>query len=1632
MMQIFRFRYHRPHLKAICKSPEVDIVETAVMVQSILMMRRSLTIVFLSIACCGLLPANNAMAQFIEYKITASDGDPNDRFGESVAIDGNTAVIGAFRDDDAGGDAGAAYVFDFSNGVWSQTSKLIPDDGSILPGFFDNGLFGGVADIRNDVIVVGAVDSRENGIKKGAAYVFGKTAEGEWVQQEKLVAFDGALDDKFGATVATNGDFAFVGALDADHSNLGNAGAVYVYRRNIQGDADATWTFTQKLIPSDAQAGDSFGWSVDLSEDRAVIGARDDDDSAENAGAAYVYEFDGSQWIQITKIYAGDARQDDSFGEVVAIHDDQIIVGARDVDTNGEEAGAAYIFELQNDASWQQTAKLLASDGESLDRFGNSVTIDGNYAIVSTRIDNDFSGAIYVFQKIGGSWIEVSKVTPQDLEAGDLFGQAVNISGTFVISGTKGDDKAGLDAGAAHIFDLTGSDRGALIALYNATNGPNWSRKNNWLSNAPVNTWYGVNASDDGQIIEIDLENNNLNGELPVAIGGFPFLRRISLRDNNLTGQIPEEIALSSNLEVIDLGENNLTSEIPASLADMAVLQNLFLDNNEFTGIIPDAFSQIENLEVLYLNNNQFSGAVSEKLTGLESLRVLRLQANQLTDLPDFASSGTQNELNDLFVFNNLFTFEDLEPNVNINEFQYSPQANVGEARTLIITENNPLLIQIEVGGDQNIYQWKKNGSPIPDTNSDTFVIPSVTESDAGVYTLEVTNQIVSDLTIFSESITVNVISVVEYASNLSSIHVIPPLLSPANGNIAATLVGSQLIVSGSFEQLTFPVGAAYVHIGAPGVTTDPVITLAISGSGQEGIISEENNQYDLNDDQLIALQNGLFYITIASESGSISNPLAPELRGQLYATPNTAPEETTITAPGDGTEINLGDAGNIDIEWNAVSDAQGHPVDYLWAFSRNNDFENNSDLIDGIFRTGKETSFSISHENLDAFLAAQGIGQGESVTLYHLVASSDGSRFSTSSVFSMNLIRSTTNQAPRVNNPIVDFTYVLEDGPGSIGLPDVFMDPDGDDLQFSTNSSNTGIAQAAIESESLVLTPIAIGTTTITIEAKDSFDASATDEFILTINSRPAVANTISNLTLFETDDAVNLSLMDVFTDADPLTYAVESSTPDVLTLSLIDAGSTLQVAPASVGIADVTVTAEDSQGAMASTTFQVVVQADMIMPPQSVSEQINISFGNAELSASYRLVALPGNVNLPMATAVNGMPEDDWIAYRDNGQDINDREVYFERYNNSANFNFTPGSGFWLLSKLTWERSEARPTVALAQDGSFTIPLQSGWNIISNPFDIDVPWQAVSQINQLTQQIYRWDGRYIAAPVFSSASSGDAYYYFNSEELNEIRIPYLPATAGNSARLPIPALQIVALSSTDTLSTIRAGRHPLAEEGTDALDQIAPPEAFEEAGLRFVRKGIQSGSRQGFLSEEFLPADARGYRYEIALHAQVNEPLVLNTSGYENFEDHQEIILFDSKLAKRYDLRKNPSLTFWPNSTKQEFVLLIGDAAYIDTEQASILPDELVLLPNYPNPFTERTTLEFALPEPSRIRLVVYNALGRQVRLLSDGDYDAGHHQIQWSGVNDAGTPLSSGLYFYRLQLQDTQIVRSMILRR
>ena len=1559
----------------------------------------------LTITCWLLSIDSPVYAQFRELKVSTADGDPNDRFGESAAIDGTTAVIGAFRDDDAGFDAGAAYVYSFENDGWVRQEKLTPNVNGQGRNRIDRGLFGSSIDIRDDVIVVGAVDTRENSRRIGAAYIFERTANEGWQQAIQLKAFDAAEDDNYAFSVATNGEYVMIGALDDDHSNLTNAGSVYVYRRNTDDDDDdAPWVFTQKITPDDARQGDSFGWYVAMDGNRAIIGARDVDDRAPDAGAAYIYELSEDGWVQTDKIYASDAGSADSFGEVVAINGDQVIVGARDVDTLGEEAGAAYIFEYTN-GQWIETAKLLASDGVSLDRFGNSVAIEGEYAVVSTRIDNDFRGAIYVFQRFSDSWSELAKVVPDRIEAGDLFGQAVSISGGTILSTAKGDDDEGIDAGAAYFYELASTDRGALVALYNGTNGPNWNNRNNWLSGNDINTWFGVSTNAEGRVTELQLGGNNLSGELPAAIGSLPFLEKLVLSDNNLTGAIPPQIENLGRLQTLDLSNNNLGPDLSGELG---------------------ALSQLVEL---YLNDNQFAGAVPEKLGSLSNVQDLHLHNNLLEDLPDFSNTGLT-QLNEIFLENNRLTFEDLEPNINLPGIKYVPQANFAEERSETLAQGNPLVLQIEVGGANNQYQWKKNGVAIPGANSNSLVIPAVNSNDAGTYTLEVTNSLVPNLTLVSAPINVSVLPIVDFTAQLLSVHTIPPALSQAQGSVNGRLVGSTLTVSGIFRGLESEFSGAGLHIGASNANTDVTFNLTPTFNDQQGAFLDAENSFDLTNEQIIALQSGLFYVEIETLSGSIINPSRPELRGQLYLSSNTAPDQPALTNPANGTEIDLGVSGTVEIAWEPVEDPQGHNVHYLWAFSRSPDFQGNATLIDRIARIDEGTSFAVTTGELDALLASEGIGQGETVTLYHLVAASDGSEIETSDVFTLSVKRSSTNQPPLVANPVEDFVYLLENGVFKLDLNSVFQDPDGDDLNYSAVSSNENTALINITSDTLFITPLAVGQTSIGLSASDGNGQSVNDVFVLTINQSPQVVTAIEDQIFVERGDPFVQDLTLVFFDEDPITFSVESQNALIASAELNAAETQLTITPGTPGATSVEVTAQDNRGGSTTSIVQVIVQQETINPPQSVSENISITFGNPDLETSYRLVGLPGAVDLPFANAIEGTPEVDWVAFRDSGGE-GEREQFFVRYDGSEAFTFKPGRGFWLLSKNRWERTASRSTVPLNGDRTFSIELQNGWNIISNPFDIDVPWQAIVQTNDISQSLHRWSGQFVQTPIFSSARSGEAFYFFNNEELTQLKIPYLPVAASTAPPANRPALTLMARSGEKGISSVRLGNHADAKSGQDRLDQIAPPRTFETLSLRAVQPGAPKSSRKRLLSEQFEPADQQGYRYEISLIAPVNQPVTITLEGTEEVNSGEKIVLFDQTLAKRYDLHKNPSVTLRPASSDLALVLLTGDETYISQEAAEILPERVALLPNYPNPFNIQTTIEWTLPEPNPVRLVVYDALGRQVRVLKDGTLDAGHHSVVWDGRNDAGSTLGSGLYFFQLLLPETRLVRSTILR-
>ncbi len=224
----------------------------------------------------GAAVSDPALAQCESAKLIASDGKPDDKFGLSVAVAGDTAVVGAYLDDDRGMDSGSAYVFEFDGRRWLQASKLLAVDGKA------EDHFGFAVDVSGNTILVGAKFDDDKGENAGAAYVFR-------FQQTKLLASDGAVRDNFGVSVALDGDVALIGASRDDDNGM-NSGSAYVFRFG-----DGKWRQEQKLLPSDGEYEEYFGRAVALFGDLAVVGADGDDVNGVGSGSAYVFRFDGEK-----------------------------------------------------------------------------------------------------------------------------------------------------------------------------------------------------------------------------------------------------------------------------------------------------------------------------------------------------------------------------------------------------------------------------------------------------------------------------------------------------------------------------------------------------------------------------------------------------------------------------------------------------------------------------------------------------------------------------------------------------------------------------------------------------------------------------------------------------------------------------------------------------------------------------------------------------------------------------------------------------------------------------------------------------------------------------------------------------------------------------------------------------------------------------------------------------------------------------------------------------------------------------------------------------------------------------------------------------------------------------------------
>jgi len=466
-------------------------------------------------------------------KLVPADGKANEFFGHSVAMDGNTIVVGstyqayvftydggtwmetdrlaldinsdanfwtglasvavsdstivasAFGGED---DRGSVYVFTYDGEMWVETVELVAFDGEAYD------FFGDSVSIDGRTIVVGAQgDDR----RRGSVYVF--TYDGEmWAETVKLVASDGEAFDLFGQSVSISDSTIVVGApRDGDNGRL--SGAVYVFTYD-----GGMWMETVKLTPTDGEAFDYFGHSVSVDGRTIAVGTDRDADSGRRSGSAYVFTYDGGMWTETVKFIASDAEAYDFLGHSVSVSESTIIVGAFGDDN---DRGSAYVF-TQDGGVWAETTKLIASDGNGYvsDDFGHSLSMDGRTIVVGADRDDDKRGSAYVFTYNGGMWEKTVKLIASDGEADDYFGHSMSVDGRTMIVSAPGDDD---DRGSVYVFTYDGGMWTEMVKLT--------------ASDGEANDDFGYSVSMDGRTIVVGAHGDDDNGRSSGSVYVFTY-----------------------------------------------------------------------------------------------------------------------------------------------------------------------------------------------------------------------------------------------------------------------------------------------------------------------------------------------------------------------------------------------------------------------------------------------------------------------------------------------------------------------------------------------------------------------------------------------------------------------------------------------------------------------------------------------------------------------------------------------------------------------------------------------------------------------------------------------------------------------------------------------------------------------------------------------------------------------------------------------------------------------------------------------------------------------------------------------------------------------------------------------------
>jgi hypothetical protein len=407
----------------------------------------------------------------VPIAVSAADGATGDNFGAGIALDGDRLAVGAPYTDLAGGaNQGVVYLFarNPQTGDWIQSHKLT------APVIQEGGLFGEQVALQGDTLVVGAPRERVNGVlQQGAVYIFGRNQGGTDTWGLVTTLTDDSIGSLglFGSDLALTEDLLLIGAEGADADGVSGKGAAYLY------DRTDNWKLVKKLVDANGRISDAFGVAVAIAGETVVIGALRTDESGlhENDGAAFVFVRNAGgtdTWGQVARLVAATPDGSDAFGAAVAIDGDTIVVGARSEEAENDDSiysvGAAYVFARAAD-TWSLVQRLAYADGTAGDYFGNAVAVAGDTLWVAAQ-GSDAPGfsdqgqvSRYVHNPTSNQWEPDTDLSVDDGLIGDYFGQDLAVSDMTLAVSAYGRDSF---QGTVYVFDerVPAADPGSHVA----------------------------------------------------------------------------------------------------------------------------------------------------------------------------------------------------------------------------------------------------------------------------------------------------------------------------------------------------------------------------------------------------------------------------------------------------------------------------------------------------------------------------------------------------------------------------------------------------------------------------------------------------------------------------------------------------------------------------------------------------------------------------------------------------------------------------------------------------------------------------------------------------------------------------------------------------------------------------------------------------------------------------------------------------------------------------------------------------------------------------------------------------------------------------------------------------------------